>query len=73
MKVTNRLTTLRETDRRPGTGILVEFRENVGLDLGMTGRALTGQPGREQIYWEGFAAARTGEIGGHLAYDTGRG
>ena len=72
MKVTSRLATLREADRRPGSGILEEFRENVGLDLGTTRRALTRMPCRKQIYRERFAAARTGEMGGHPAYDTGR-
>ena len=72
MKVTNRLATLREADRRPGSGTLVEFRENVGLDLGATRRALTRLPCHKQIYRERFAAARTGEIGGHPAYDIGR-
>ena len=72
MKVTNCLATLREMDDRTGSGIFVEFRKNVGLNLCMTYRALTRLPCHKQIYRERFAAARTGEIGGHPAYDTGR-
>jgi hypothetical protein len=72
MKVTNCLATLREMDDRTGSGIFVEFRKNVGVNLRMTCRALARLPCDKQIERERFAAARTGEIGGHLAYDTGR-
>jgi hypothetical protein len=47
----------------------VEFRKNVGLNLRLTCRALARLPCDKQIHRERSAAARTGEIGEHLAYD----
>jgi hypothetical protein len=67
MKVTDCLAAFREMDDRTGSGILVEFRKNVGLNLRMTCRALARLPCDKQIQRERSAAARTGEIGGHLA------
>ena len=72
MKVTNCLAALPEMDDGPVSGIFVEFRKNVGVNLRMTCRALARLPCNKQIERERFAAARTGEIGGHLAYGTGR-
>jgi hypothetical protein len=72
MKVTDCFATPREMDNRTGSGISLEFRKNVGVNLRMTCRALAGLSCDKQIERERCAAARTGEIGGHLAYDTGR-
>ena len=54
-----------EVDLGTGRSGFVKFREDVGFDLRMAGRASAEPPGDEEIDRERSAAVRTGEMGGH--------
>ena len=64
MKITNGFMLLCEVELGMGRRVFVKFREDVGFDLRMAGRALAEPPGYEEIDRERSAAVRTGEMGG---------
>jgi hypothetical protein len=67
MKVTNSFMLLCEMDLGAGRSGFVKFRKDVGFDLRMAGRASAESPDDKKFERERSAAARTGEMGGHLA------
>jgi hypothetical protein len=67
MKVANGFVLLREADFGASSGAPVKFREDVSLDLRMAGWTSLRLPRDKEIYRERLAAARAGEMGGHLA------
>jgi len=72
MKVTNSFMLLCEMDLGAGKRGFVKFRKDVGLDLRIAARAPAGPSSDEEIVRERPAAARTGEMGGHLAEENAR-